>query len=81
MVGYVTVAEECGALVDAGQMGRADAITRIQQVSDGGLTRLGAEDALNKWQTLRSRLADIGMRAEMGIAACQAKLREQEMDR
>ncbi|GGN39741.1 hypothetical protein FHR83_006650 [Actinoplanes campanulatus] len=77
MIGYVPVAEECGALVDAGLMGKAEAIVRIAVASDGGLTLLGAENALDQWQTLRARIANIQMSVEMGIAACEAQLREQ----
>lgn len=81
MLAYVAVAEECGVLVDAGLMPRAEAVARIQQVSDGGLTRLGAECVLDDWQNVRARLGDVLMQAEMGIAACEARLREQESGR
>jgi hypothetical protein len=75
--GYVAVAEECGALVDAGLMDRTTAIASVFAAADGGLTLLGAEDVLNQWQTVRARIADIGMAAELGIAACEAQLRRQ----
>lgn len=48
---------------------------QLQQYSDGGLTRIGAEDALTKWRTARAQVADTMMSAELGLAAAEACLR------
>lgn len=68
--------EELGAAVDAGLLAFADATHRLVEYSDGGLTRRGAESQLETWQFARARYADEFMRAEMGLAAVQAELRE-----
>lgn len=74
-MGYVAAAEEYGAAYSAGLIDHETAVTAIEHASDGGLTRLGAEDVLANWQTIRGQIADIGMAAEMGIAACEAQIR------
>ncbi|HEU4544523.1 MAG TPA: hypothetical protein VFR23_25575 [Jiangellaceae bacterium] len=77
ITGYMHVIEECGALVDAGLMDRAEAVATVHRASGGGLTPLGAESMLSEWQTARARLADIFMTAELGMAACQDAIRRQ----
>lgn len=66
--------EEYGAAVDAGLIDRDTATQQLTEYSDGGLTKLGAADLLNTWQTARARYADIFMSAEMGLAACEAAI-------
>jgi hypothetical protein len=70
--------EELGAAIDAGQIGRDEAALQLQQYSDGGLTRLGAVDALAKWRTVRAQVADTRMSAELGLAAAEADLRRRD---
>lgn len=67
--------EELGAAVDAGLLPRDRAVQLLTEYSDGGLTRLGAADVLDNWQTTRAAYADIRMQAELGIAACEAAIR------
>jgi hypothetical protein len=45
--------EHLGALRDAGQLTTAESTHRLQQFSDGGLTRIGAESAIQNWRTCR----------------------------
>jgi hypothetical protein len=78
MSGYVQVAEECGAMVDAGLMDRTTAIGQIYAAAAGGLTLYGAEDVLNQWQALRARLGDLQMSCELGIAAYEAAIRREQ---
>lgn len=74
MAGYGQVVEECGALVSAGLMDRRAAIELIFIAADGGLTFRGAEDTLDRWQTLRAQVGDLRMQAELGIARCKSAL-------
>jgi hypothetical protein len=68
---YIPVAEEYGAAYDAGLIDRDTAVDAILAAAGGGLTRLGAEDVLDNWRTGKARVADIGMTAAVGIAACR----------
>jgi hypothetical protein len=74
---YLQTAEECGAAVAAGLMDRAAAVGAVYAAARGGLTLLGAEEALSEWQTLRARFADLRMNAELGIATCEAQIRRE----
>jgi len=71
-VSYIDVAEEVGAAYDAGLIDRDTAVLTIYAAANGGLTLLGADDTLNRWQTLRAQWAKIRMDAELGIAAIEA---------
>ncbi|MEV5629141.1 hypothetical protein [Micromonospora tulbaghiae] len=72
--------EELGAAVDAGLLDRATAVQHLTEYSDGGLTRLGADHMLTRWQTARATYADLMMTAELGLAACEASLRRRGED-
>jgi hypothetical protein len=72
-VSLVDLIEEQGIAVEVGLVDRAAAIQRVVEFSDGGLTRFGAEGLLDNWQTTRARYADEFMRAEMALAALQAR--------
>lgn len=69
--------EELGAAIEAGRISRDEAAHQLQQYSDGGVTRLGAETALTKWRTVRAQVADTMMSTEPGLAAAEADLRKQ----
>lgn len=60
----VGLIEQCGRDVDSGQMGREAAVQRIQEFSDGGLTRSGAEHSLDRWRTIRAAYA--GLHGRLG---------------
>lgn len=74
----VDMIEELGAAVDAGLLDRAAAVHQLAQYSDGGLTLQGAVNAIDNWQTRRAAYADIFMRVELGIAACEAAIRRRD---
>jgi hypothetical protein len=46
--------EQLGALVDSGVMSEADAVSRLVEAWDGGLTEYGAATLLPRWQTARA---------------------------
>jgi hypothetical protein len=72
----VTLAEELGAAVSAGLLDRSAAAHQLAQYSDGGLTLRGAGDLIDGWQGVRARYADLLMRTEMALAACQDRRRD-----
>ncbi|WP_028479007.1 hypothetical protein [Nocardia sp. CNY236] len=63
----VDMIEELGAAAAAGLLDHAEAAQRLQQFSDGGLTRRGAEDMLNRWQSARASYQSIFQAAEDGL--------------
>jgi hypothetical protein len=71
----VPLAEELGAAVSAGLLDRDVAVHQLAQYSDGGLTLYGAAGLIDGWQGVRARYADLFMRTEMGLAACEAAKR------
>lgn len=71
----VSQIEELGAAVDGGLLNRGDAVQRLVEYSEGGLTHCGAAEQIRNWQTSRARYADEMMRAEMGLAAVKSALR------
>lgn len=60
-----------GRAVNAGEMTRDEAVTKLVAASHGGLTRLSAEDLITNWQNTRRRYEEEHNRAFHGIAAAE----------
>ena len=51
--------ERLGAAVESGELVREDAVQRLLECSDGGLTRLSAASLIDSWSTARARYQKI----------------------
>jgi hypothetical protein len=72
--GYLTVAEQCGALVDAGVLDRTTAVVEVFTASAGQLNLAEAADLVDNWQTARADRADMLMNVEQLLATCEHSL-------
>lgn len=73
----VSLTEELGAAVQAGLLDRDVAVQQLAEYSDGGLTKYCAGKMIDDWQGVRARYADLFMRTEMALAACESAVRRQ----
>lgn len=65
--GLCDLVEDLGRRVQSGQLSRETAIQWVFEFSDGGLTLLGAESALDRWKTLRAGYAEVFCRARAAL--------------
>lgn len=75
----VDMIEELGAGVDAGLLGREEAVQRLQQLSDGRMTRLGAEDLLGQWQSARATYRSMSQLVENGLVGSLMQRGERDL--
>lgn len=77
LVDYI---EELGEQVESGTLDKDTAVQRLVEFSEGGLTKLGAEDSLANWRTRRQEYTAIFDNAQRQLNELQAAETGSEID-